>query len=145
MNGAHRLNPAARRARAVRSLLTGLAVAGAVAAAGLTIYLIVAGTNLRVWIVLWIVSVALLFGQVVRRKRDVGLILLAASWVATSSWQLVSEVAHDHHWAANQVSVIGSVGSWVRWAMLACIAVGIAIDIKSGSLTWPPWRPSSSD
>ncbi len=87
----------------------------------------------------------MLIRLVVRSERSVGMILAAASFVVTSSWQIVNAVAHDQHWPANQMSVVASIGNWLPWAIGACIAVSIVIDIRSGELTWPPWRPSDRD
>jgi hypothetical protein len=139
VSGSHRQHPrpTAGRISAARSL-AGVAVVLALLGGG--IYVLVIGTDLEDWTVLWVSWTALLVKAIAQRRHDRGYILLAAGLAVSATWQVISAFAHHYHWPASQLSVIAVTGDWLRWAVIALVAVSVVIGLRSGTLTWPPWR-----
>jgi hypothetical protein len=105
----------------------------------------VVGTDLEDWAVLWACWTALLIKAITRRRADRGFVWLAAGLEASATWQVISTVAHHDRWPASQLAVIAATGNWLRWAVLALIAVSIVVGLRTGSLTWPPWGSARAD
>jgi hypothetical protein len=126
MRGSH-------RGAADNSVLVLLAVVAAVIA--LALYVIFDTTGLEFWSVTWLV-LTVIFITAIRRlpKQDQGFYYWeSAGALLTVTWEVVTALAHHRGWAAGQLRFIALIGQGTRVVSLACVFIGIAIGIRSGS------------
>jgi hypothetical protein len=121
----------------------GFTVFAVTAGLGLVIYLIVAGTNPQRDLALLAGLIFLLARTVSLPDRDAGLAWIVSGALLSETWQIVRDVGHGRGWPTPEVAAIASAGDWIRWTAVACGAIGIVVGIRSGTLTWPPWRDSA--
>jgi hypothetical protein len=113
-----------------------------VVALGVFIYLLVTSSYLVALCLIlafWVGLLAYTVVQRIRRRSRLGVYWITFGLISETGWQIVSQLAHQHHWPAAQQHAVAVAGRWTQGFAIAWAVVIIWTTLPARLRRWP-WR-----